>query len=85
MCPAYYTQREMKPNDLLLVFGNRASIAQAFAPINNGKPLTRSAMSQWFDAGTVPELREYQLRELMPDIDKRIALAKKRQPEEARA
>lgn len=66
----------MNPSDLKRVFGSRAAIAQVFAPKNNGDPLTRSAMSLWFKRKKIPRLREYQLRELVPDIDHRIALAK---------
>ncbi len=73
----------MKPNDLKAVFKTRAGIAEVFAPVNEGKPLTRSAMCQWWVKKRVPELREYQLRALVPDIDQRIAEAKK--PKQRRA
>lgn len=61
----------MKKSDLIAVFGTLDQIGEAFAPFNHGEPLTRSAVSQWGE--DIPALREYQLRELQPDIDKRIA------------
>ena len=66
----------IKKDDLLLVYETLQKIGDVFAPVtNDGKPLGRSAVSQWDDE--IPELREYQLRELVPDIDKRIAQAKR--------
>lgn len=65
----------MKKSDLQAVFGTLDAIGAVFAPINAGQPITRSAVSQWGD--DIPDLREYQIRELVPDIDKRIAKALK--------
>ena len=65
----------MKKTDLLAVYGTLESVGEAFAPANDGTPLTRSAISQWQDE--IPELREFQIRKIVPDIDKRIAAAKK--------
>lgn len=67
----------MKKSDLLALFGTLQEIGNVFAPLNDGVPLTRSAVQQW-DDDEIPELREYQIRELMPDIDKRIAAAKRK-------
>lgn len=67
----------VKKADLLVLYGTLESVGEAFAPVNDGTPLTRSAISQWAD--DIPELREFQIRKLMPDIDKRIAAAKRRQ------
>lgn len=64
----------MKADDLKSVFGSHAATGRVFAPFNDGKPLTRAAVSQWGEK--VPDLREYQLRELFPDIDKRIQKAR---------
>jgi hypothetical protein len=68
----------MRKSDLVAVFGTLQAIGDLFAPFNKGEPLTKGAVSQWDEE--IPELREYQLRELMPDINKRIAAAK-RNPE----
>lgn len=67
----------MKKSDLVAVFGTLQAIGDVFAPFNKGDPLTKGAVSQWDDE--IPELREYQLRELMPDIDERIERAKREQ------
>lgn len=67
----------MRKSDLLAVFGTLQSIGDLFAPFNKGEPLTKGAVSQWDEE--IPELREYQLRELMPDIDQRIERAKRQQ------
>jgi hypothetical protein len=65
----------MKKTDLLAVYGTLESVGEAFAPVNNGTPLTRSAISQWSDE--IPELREFQIRKIVPDIEGRIAAARK--------
>ena len=67
----------MRKSDLVAVFGTLQAIGDLFAPFNNGEPITKGAISQWDEE--IPELREYQLRELMPDIDQRIELAKREQ------
>jgi len=64
----------MRKSDLVAVFGTLQAIGDLFAPINGGVPLTRGAISQWDEE--IPELREYQLRELLPDIGERIAKAR---------
>lgn len=66
----------MKKSDLLLVFETGSAIAQLFKPYNDGKPLSRASISEWEDE--IPELREFQVRELFPDIDERIAKAKRK-------
>lgn len=65
------TSRSMKRSDLEKLYGTYDAIGALFAPFNEGKPLTRSAVSQW--GNEIPPLREYQLRELVPDIDTKIA------------
>lgn len=72
--------RAMKKSDLLRVYKTLDAIGEVFAPVNDGVPLTRSAVSQWDEE--IPGLRQYQIRELVPDIEKRIAQAKR---QEARA
>lgn len=64
----------MKKSELLAVYGTLDALGAVFAPVNNGVPLTRSAISQWDDE--IPQLRVYQLRELVPDIDARIDAAR---------
>lgn len=71
--------RDMKKSDLVAVFGTLQAIGDLFAPVNDGVALTRGAISQWPDDGEIPLLREYQLRELVPDIDERIVRAKQQQ------
>ena len=66
----------MKKSDLLKLFKTMEAIGELFADKNHGVPITRSAVSQWPEA--IPELREYQLRELMPDIDERIGALRRR-------
>jgi len=65
----------MRKSDLVTVFGTLQAIGDLFSPFNKGEPLTKGAVSQWDEE--IPELREYQLRELMPDIDERIGRAKR--------
>lgn len=65
----------MKKVDLMAVYGTLDGVGWAFAPENDGKPLTRSAICQWGEE--IPELREFQIRRLVPDIDRRIAAAKR--------
>ncbi len=65
----------MKKADLMAVYGTLDSVGWAFAPENEGKPLTRSAICQWDE--DIPPLREFQIRRLVPDIDRRIAKAKR--------
>lgn len=65
----------MKKSDLIAVFGSCESIGEQFSRFNEGKPLTKQAVSQWEE--DIPPLREYQLRDLMPDIDRRIARARR--------
>ncbi|GEM_PF-6240392 len=64
----------MKKSDLKAVFGTLEAIGEVFAPLNSGIPLTKGAVSQWDEE--IPPLREYQMKELVPDIEKRIAKAK---------
>jgi hypothetical protein len=66
----------LKKSDLIAVFGTLQKIGDVFAPVNDGKPLTRSTISYWDEE--IDDYREYQLRKLIPDIDKRIAKAKRR-------
>ncbi len=66
----------MKKADLLELYGTLEAVGEAFSPMNDGAPLTKSAVSQWGDE--IPELREFQIRKLVPNIDKRIAAAKAR-------
>lgn len=70
------THADMKKSDLIAVFGTLKAIGDVFAPVNDGEPLSRAAISQWDE--DIPELREYQIRELVPDIEKRIATAQRR-------
>jgi hypothetical protein len=67
----------MRKSDLVAVFGTLQAIGDLFASFNNGEPITKGAISQWDEE--IPELREYQIRELMPDIDDRIKRAKREQ------
>ena len=67
----------MKKSDLLAVYGTLESIGEAFAPVNDGIPLTRSAISQWSE--DIPELRAFQIRKLVPNIERRVAAAKQKQ------
>lgn len=53
----------MKTKDLIAVFGTGVKLAKFLK-------ITPPAVSMWGDE--VPPLRQYQLRERMPDIDKRI-------------
>lgn len=63
----------MKAKDLLAVYGSVEAIRNLWTP-----PLTRSAIYQWLeDDGDVPELRAYQIHEMVPDINKRIRTAMK--------
>jgi hypothetical protein len=62
----------MTRNDLVAVFGSQKAVADFF--VQHGIPMTKGAISQW---ESVPELREYQIRQHMPDIDERIAAMKK--------
>lgn len=64
----------MKKKDLIAVFGTYTQIGSVFASYNGGVPLTRSAIAQW--GKDIPKLREYQLREAVPNIDRLIAKAK---------
>jgi hypothetical protein len=73
----------MRKSDLVAVFGTLQAIGDLFAPINGGVPLTRGAISQWGEE--IPELREYQLRELIPDIDERIERARAEQAKSQQA
>lgn len=66
----------MKKSDLLAAFGTLKAIGALFPP-EKGGPLTKGAVSQWSE--DIPELREYQLREIVPDIDRQIAKAKRSQ------
>lgn len=68
----------MKKSDLLAVFGTLEAIGAVFDP-----PITRSAVSQW--RYKIPELRAYQIRELVPNIDRLIAAKKPKRRQEARA
>lgn len=63
----------MNKSDLLAVFGTLENIGKAFA--RKDRALTKGAISQWGEQ--IPELREYQLREIFPDIDSRIKAARK--------
>jgi len=66
----------MRKDDLRAVYGTLDAIGEVFAPVNDGEPLSRSAISQWGDE--IPPLREYQIKELVPDIERRIARARSR-------
>lgn len=66
----------MKKSDLLAVFGTLQGVGDIFAPVNDGVPLSRGAVHQWDE--DIPPLREYQVRELVPDIDVRIKSAKRK-------
>ncbi len=66
----------MRKADLLLVFGTGTAIAELFKPYNADRSLSRASISEWGD--TIPELREFQLRELFPDIEERISRARRR-------
>lgn len=68
----------MTKTDLMLVFGTGSAIAQLFKPYNGGKPISKAAISEWGKMERIPELREFQLRKLFPDIDERIAKAKRK-------
>jgi hypothetical protein len=63
----------MTRNDLVAVFGSQKAIADFF--VQHGIAMTKGAISQW---EAVPELREYQIRQHMPDIDDRIAATKRK-------
>ena len=64
----------MTKSELRAVYGTLEAIGNLF-PERFGGPLTKGAVSQWSDTGPIPKLREYQLRELVPDIELRIAEA----------
>lgn len=66
----------LKKSDLLAVFGTLQGVGDVFAPVNDGKPLTRSAICHWGEQ--IDDYREYQIRKLIPDIDKRVAKAKRK-------
>lgn len=72
---------DMRKADLVSVFGTFRAIGDLFKPFNQGKPLTKSAISLWGDE--IPELREFQVRKVVPDIDNRIVESKKRRPRKA--
>lgn len=65
----------IKRADLLLIYGTYRAIGEVFAPENMGRPLTKQAVDAWGEE--LPELREWQLRRMIPDIDKRIDKAKR--------
>ena len=60
----------MKTQELIAVFGTQQAIGELFQP-----PISKSAVSQW--GREVPELRVFQLRKRFPDIDERIAKARR--------
>jgi len=60
----------MKKTDLIKVFGTGTALAEFFG-------IERQAVSQWDEE--IPELRQYQLRERLPNIDKVIATMNRRQ------
>jgi len=60
----------VRTQDLIAVFGTQQAIGELFQP-----PISKSAVSQW--GGEVPELRVFQLRKRFPDIDERIAKARR--------
>lgn len=60
----------MKTRELIAIFGTLQAIGDLFDP-----PISRSAICQW--GNDVPELRQYQLRERVPNIDAQIAALKK--------
>jgi hypothetical protein len=60
----------VKTKDLFAVFGDVHGVRNIWTP-----PLSKSAIYQWGDE--VPELREFQIRKKHPDIDERIAKAKR--------
>ena len=69
--------------DLVSIYGTFDAIGALFTPVNEGVPLTKSAVSQWGEE--IPELRAYQLRELVPDIDAKIAALRPTKRERVRA
>jgi hypothetical protein len=58
----------MRTKDLVAVFGTLEAVGKQFG-------ISRSAVSQW--NGTVPERRQNELRGIHPNIDQRIAEARK--------
>jgi hypothetical protein len=60
----------VKTKDLLAVFGSVHAVRALWSP-----PLSRSAIYQWGE--DVPELRAYQIHEMVPNINQRIRAAKK--------
>lgn len=56
----------VKTKALIALYGSVQAVRELWTP-----PLSRSAIYQWPE--DVPELRAFQLREKIPDIDKRLA------------
>jgi transcriptional repressor of cell division inhibition gene dicB len=54
----------MKTADVIELFGTASSVADLLG-------LSRSAIAQWGD--DVPKLRQYELRELRPGIDRELS------------
>ena len=59
----------MKKAALVEVLGSQQAIAELLE-------ISKGAVSQW--PPIVPELRQYQIREKIPDIDRRLAAAARR-------
>lgn len=55
----------VKTKSLIALYGSVNAVRELWTP-----PLSRSAIYQWGEE--VPELREFQLREMIPGIDKRL-------------
>lgn len=66
----------MRTADVIAVFGSSKALAECLG-------VSKSAISQWGDL--VPELREYQLRDKRPNIEREIAQLERQQAREARA
>ena len=64
----------MKKSDLVAVLGSQKALADLL-------DITGSAVSQWPEE--LPELRIYQVREKLPDIDERLAALNRGRPVKA--
>lgn len=64
----------MKKADLVILFGTQQAIADFLG-------IGKSAVSQWPEL--VPELRQYQIREKDPQIDRKLAAARRRETKAA--
>jgi len=68
----------MTKADLVLVFGTGTAIGDLFKRHNGNRPLSKAAISEWGNMERIPELREFQIRAMFPDIDERIAKARRK-------